>query len=52
MKEKNIVYQKLLEKNEEIKIQNAKLMLSAQLMHLEHKFQNRLCSSGRKSASH
>ncbi|CAK9866751.1 unnamed protein product [Sphagnum jensenii] len=46
MEDKDFIYGQITVKIEEIKQQNAKLLTQAQQLHLEHDFQNRLCSTG------
>jgi hypothetical protein len=48
MEDKDFIYGQITVKIEEIKQQNAKLLTQAQQLHLEHDFQNRLCSTGCK----
>jgi len=48
IKDKNYVFDKIQEKCNNIKLQNAKLLIKARLLHLEQSFLNRLCSSSCK----
>jgi len=48
VKDKNYVLDKIQEKCNNIKLQNAKLLVKTRLLHLEQKNLNCLCSSGCK----